>query len=126
MLVVCGMSFLTVVLRGAQNVCISRWRNVPILIKTLLLKLIFQNEGHLFYILSVYCKFLLFQFLNSGIRMHIPILAGVQDKRISKNAKITHILSIGDFQVASNCVFRNITKKLILSFLSMLFLLFCI
>ena len=93
------------------------------------MKFVFQDEGHvlsncIFHILAVQSKFLPLQFLFRGIRMHIPLLAGVQDKRISKNTKITHILSIGDFQVALNCVFRNITKKLFFLFLSMLFFAF--
>ena len=105
------------ILTGVQNVRFSRSINGHTLTKTLLLKLIFQDEGHLygnclFYILSIYYKFLLFfQFLSSSIRMHIPILTGVQNERISKNAKITYVLSIGVFEVASNCFFRNITKK---------------
>ena len=69
-----------------------------------------------FYSLSVGCKFLLFQFLSRGIRMHIPILTGVQNERLSKNAKMMHILYIADFQAASNCFFRNISKKLFFRF----------
>ena len=84
---------------GVQNVHIRRWRNGHILIKDLLLKFIFQYESHLyeiclFYILSICCKFLLFQFLSCAIRMHILILTGVQNERLSKNAKIAHILNI--------------------------------
>ena len=67
------------------------------------MKLILEDEGHLygnflFHILSIYCKFPLFQFLSRGIDMHIPILTGVQNERISKKAKIMHILGIGAFK----------------------------
>ena len=56
------------------------------------MKLFLEDEGHLygnllFHILSIYCKFPLFQFLS-----------GVQNERISKNAKIMHILGIGAFK----------------------------
>ena len=87
------------ILTGVQIGRVGGCENGQILIKNLLLKLLFQDEGRfygnfLFYILSIYCKCLLFQFLSRGRRMHIPILTRVQNKRISKNAKITHILSI--------------------------------
>ena len=90
------------------------------------MKLIFQDEGHLygncfFYILSIYYKFVLFHFLSSGIGMHITNLAGVQNERISKNASIVS-LSIGVFDVASNCFFRNITKKMFFVFCRYFFL----
>ena len=90
------------ILKGVQNVGISIWRNGHILIENLLLKLFFfQDEGHLYgisllYILSIYCKIL--QFWIRGIDVHIPILTEFQNERISKNAKITHILSIGAFK----------------------------
>ena len=42
-------------------------------------------------ILSIYCKSLLFQFLSSDIRMHILILTGVQNRRIS-HSKNNHVL----------------------------------
>ena len=45
---------------------------------------------YLYYILSIYRKFLLSQFFSSGIRMHIAILRGVQNERISKNQKKFH------------------------------------
>ena len=109
------MSMHIPILASVQNVRISRWRNGHILIKNLLLKHIFQDKDHLygnslFYVVSIYCKCLLSQLLIRGVRMHIPILTGVKNERISKNAKITHILSIGFFQLVWNCCFRNITK----------------
>ena len=60
------------------------------------LKLIFRDEGHLyarfsFYIQTIYCKCLLFQFLGCGIHIHIPILTGVQNGRIGQR-KSSHIL----------------------------------
>ena len=53
------------------------------------LKLLFREEGHLygqclFYIPTIYPKCLLFQFFSRGIRMHIPILTGVQNGHISR------------------------------------------
>ena len=52
------------------------------------LKICFRDEDHLnvnspFYTLTVYAKCLLFQFFSRGIRMHISILTGVQNGRIS-------------------------------------------
>ena len=35
---------------------------------------------------------LFFQLIRRSIRMHIPILTGVQNKQISKTAKIMHVL----------------------------------
>ena len=59
-------------------------------------KLNFQNEGHLytnclFFILSFRLKCLLFQFVSRGICVHIPIVAGFQNGRTSRQ-KISHIL----------------------------------
>ena len=53
------------------------------------LKLLFREEGHLygqclFHIPTIYLKCLLFQFFSRGIRMHIPILTGVQNGHISR------------------------------------------
>ena len=67
---------------GVQIGQLRRWENGQILIKKLLWKLLFQDEGHLygnclFYILSIYCKCPLYQFLSRNIRMHIFILTGV-------------------------------------------------
>ena len=58
-----------------------------VLLKIFFMKLIFEDEGYLydsclFYILNIYGKCLLFQFLSHGIRMHISILTGVQNVRI--------------------------------------------
>ena len=52
------------------------------------LKLIFRDESHfyancLFYILTFYRQCLRFQFFNDGLHMHISILTGVQNQRIS-------------------------------------------
>ena len=116
------------ILTGVLNVHISRWRNSHILIKILFLKHIFQDESHLqgkflFYILSIYRKCLLFQFLSRGKRMLVPILTGVQKECISKNAIVTHNLSIWFYEVASNCCcFRNITKNYFFFFSYVVFL----
>ena len=53
------------------------------------LKLFFHHEGHfyvncLFYIPTIYLKYLLFQFFSYGIRMHISILTGVENGHISR------------------------------------------
>ena len=67
----------------------------------------FQDEWHLnpnclFYVLFLGLKCLLFQFLNSGIRMYISILAVVRNGRISrrKNSYILlkHVLLEFNFQ----------------------------
>ena len=52
------------------------------------LKLIFQAEDQLyvnfcFFILTVYRKYLLFQFFGWGLHMHVPILTGAQIGRFS-------------------------------------------
>ena len=63
--------------------------------KIFLLNLLFHKEGHLYancllYIPTIYRKCHLFQFFSRGIRMHIPILTGVQNGRTSlrKNGDI--------------------------------------
>ena len=63
------------------------------MLKNGLLKLNFQDEGHLyanwmFYILTIYCKSFLFQSLGCGLRMHIPILTEVQNGRILCQKKV--------------------------------------
>ena len=73
---------------GFQNGSINPWRKSHIFRKKMFfLKLTFQDEGHLYtycllYILIIYCNLLLFQISGYGIRMHIPILIGVQNGRI--------------------------------------------
>ena len=57
--------------------------------KMFFLKLLLLDEGHLhanclFYILTIYPKCHPFQFFSCGIRMHIPILTGVQNGHISR------------------------------------------
>ena len=57
------------------------------LLKNVLLMLEFHDEGHLysnclFYILTIYHKCLLFQFLGSLICMQIPFLTEVQNGRL--------------------------------------------
>ena len=52
------------------------------------ISLIFRDEDHLyahclFYILTIYCKCPLFQFLGCGIHMQITILPGAQKVHIS-------------------------------------------
>ena len=53
------------------------------------MKFHFQNEGHLyasclFYIQTFYLKCLVYELFSWGIRMHIPILTGVHNGRISR------------------------------------------
>ena len=98
--------------KSAFGACFLRW-------KSFLWQLIWHI---LFYILSICCKFVLFQSLYRGIRMYTSILSWVQNERASKNAKITHILSIEVFQAASDCFFRNITKKQLFRFCLFFFL----
>ena len=52
-----------------------------------------QDEGHLYsnfwiFILTIYSKCLLFQFLGCGMHKHIAILAGVQKGRTCRNAEM--------------------------------------
>ena len=70
-------------------------KNGPILIKNVLLKLCFRDEGYLYvnfliFIVTIYCKCILFQFFSRGIRKNIPNLTGLQNGRISsrKNSRI--------------------------------------
>ena len=78
----CGMPMHIATLTWVQNAHISRWRN-----NHLLKKCTFYCY---FYILPLRLKFLIFQFLSHGIRIHISILAGVQNGCISlrKNSHI--------------------------------------
>ena len=80
----CGIHTHIPILAGVQNGRISGYKNGHILLKNEPLKLHLQEEGHLhanclFYILSFYPKFALSQFFSRKIRMHIPILRGVQN-----------------------------------------------
>ena len=64
--------------------------------KVLFLKLVFRDENHLyanglFYILTNYSKFFLFQFLGGGINMYIAILSGAPHGCISRRKK-SHFL----------------------------------
>ena len=82
-----------VFLTGVQNGRIRRSKNVLILIKNVLLKMNFQNEGHsdahcLLYVLSIYRKCFLFQFLGCDIRMHIPILIAVEKGHITNRKMV--------------------------------------
>ena len=65
------------------------------MIKTVLLNLKFQDEGHLnanllIYIPTIYRECLLFQLFSGGIGKPIVILMGIQNERISrpKNSRI--------------------------------------
>ena len=85
--------------RGSKG-RISGWKNCHILLKNVLLRLNFQDEGHfyaicLFYILSFCLKCLPFQFLSCGMRMHILVLTGVQNGYINswKNCHIWLIMA---------------------------------
>ena len=74
------------ILTGVQNEPESHRNDSAFLLKNVLfLKLLFHNEGHLyanflFYILTIYRKYFLFQFLCCAIRRHIPILTGFQNQ----------------------------------------------
>ena len=73
------------ILTGVQNKHISRRKDSVFLLKMFFLKLVFHDVGHLyakclFYILTIYAKSLIYQFLSCDIRMHIPILTGVQNE----------------------------------------------
>ena len=74
---------------------ISGYKHGHILLKNVLLKLHFQHEGHvdvlLSYILTIYCIVPLFRFLSRGISIHVPIITGVQNRRITRQ-KNSHIL----------------------------------
>ena len=85
-------------------------KNGHILRKDILLKCKFQDKGHLygnclFYILSIYYKCLLFQFLRCCIRMHIPILKGVQNG--NSGWKTGHILYF-----AKNCTIWSLISNM--------------
>ena len=76
------------ILTEVQNECKCHQKDKVLLLKNVFLKLIFRDEGHLyanglFYILTIYPKLILFQYLSGGIRMHTAILSGVQNGRIS-------------------------------------------
>ena len=73
---------------GLQNRRLSFQKIINFSLKMFFLKICFRDEDHLyvnssFYTLTVYAKCLLFQFFSRGIRMHISILTGVQNGRIS-------------------------------------------
>ena len=75
---------LTVVQKGR----ITGSKMATFYLKFVLLKLDFEKEGQLhanwlFYVFRFCYKCLLFQFLSCGIYIHVPILTGVQDVRIS-------------------------------------------
>ena len=65
---------------------------------------------------------LFFQLIRRSIRMHIPILTGVQNKQISKTAKITHVLktisSLQQFKTPFNasCSLVQVCKDIILKY----------
>ena len=71
-------------------------KNVHILLKNLLLRPIFQDDGHfyancLFYILSFCLNCLIFQFLNRDIGTQIAILTGIENGRISSLIKYSSL-----------------------------------
>ena len=78
------------ILTGAQNRSINRRKKQSYFVKKCsFLKLCFRDESHLyadclFHILTIYPKCLLLQFFSRCIRMHIPVLTGVQNGRISQ------------------------------------------
>ena len=80
------------ILTGIQKGHIGGWKTGHLLLENLLLMLKFHDEDHFysncwFYILTIYCKYLLFQFLVFSIRMQIPILKEVQNGHISQRKK---------------------------------------
>ena len=87
-------------------------------------KLNWQVEGQLyanrlFYILFIYHKCLLFQFLSRDIRMHIPILTGIQNGRIRswKNGHIwLNIATIATFESLNDKVKVNCMPTALLIF----------
>ena len=87
-------------------------------------KLNWQVEGQLyanrlFYILFICHKCLLFQFLSRDIRMHIPILTGVQNERIRscKNGHIwLNIVTIATFESLNDKVKVNCMPMALLIF----------
>ena len=71
------------ILTGNQNRRIICYKNGRILIKNVILKFNFQNEGHfhpdfLIYVLTIYRECLLFQLFSRGICMHTPMLTTVE------------------------------------------------
>ena len=73
---------------GVQKGHISGKKSPHNLLKNVLSKLYFQPEGDwygnfLFYILTIYCKCLLFHFLSCGILAQILIIKRVQKRHIS-------------------------------------------
>ena len=80
------------------------------------LKLIFQDEGHLyancsFYILAFYCKCLLSESFCCGIRMHLRILTVVHFRLTNGHILLKNVLLKLNFQVQghfyANCLFYN-------------------
>ena len=77
----------------------------------------FQDEDHLyanclFYNLTIYRQYFFFQFLSLGIRMHIPILTEVQNRRITTWQNIIHILKLifqDEGHLCTNCLFYILT-----------------
>ena len=64
------------ILTVVQNACISRRKNSHILQKNVGFVAKFWDEGYLytnylFYILTIYCKWFIFQFFSRGILTHI-------------------------------------------------------
>ena len=71
------------VLKGVQKGPITLLKNGHILLKVVLLKHNFQDEGLLydnwwFYILIIYSSHFAFHFLSHSLCMYIPILTGAQ------------------------------------------------
>ena len=93
--------------------------------KMFLLKLLFHKEGHLnanclLYIPTIYPKRHLFQFFSRGIRMHIPILTGVQNRRISLR-KNSHILLKNVLLEALFRRWRSVVSQIFLWYFDYLF-----
>ena len=80
-----GMRMHIPILTGTQKGHIRGLKNGPSLLKNVLLGINFQEKSHLYanfmyYILTIYHKWLLLQLLGCGIRMHIPILTRAYEK----------------------------------------------
>ena len=90
------------ILTKVRNGCIGLQNESVLLLKSVPFEGSFRDEGHLyanclFYILSIYRKCFLFQFLCCAIHMHIPILREVQNGRISHQKNSHNLLNMCTF-----------------------------
>ena len=85
----CGIRMHISILVAVEKGHITGWKMVIFGLQNVLLKLNFQDKGHLyancsFVISTIYPKCHLFQFYSRDILIHITILTGVQNGRISR------------------------------------------